>query len=122
MGRGETWRVGWGGVGMDRGMARGGERGGYAEIGRDWEKAAYEEAENAAKCAELLGEVITDATKKNLEMRVDAENGATAGKFELAKKANELNLAAVTHTVYKRARAEARHGKAFEGLLKRYFG
>ena len=91
-------------------------------FGLYWEKAAYEEAEHAAKFAELLGEVITDSTKKNLEMRVDAENGATAGKFELAKKAKELNLDAIHDTVHEMARDEARHGKAFEGLLKRYFG
>ncbi len=97
-------------------------REGYPEIGLYWEKAAYEEAEHAAKFAELLGEVVTDSTKKNLEMRVDAENGATAGKFELAKKAKELNLDAIHDTVHEMARDEARHGKAFEGLLKRYFG
>ena len=91
-------------------------------FGLYWEKAAYEEAEHAAKFAELLGEVLTDSTKKNLEMRVDAENGATAGKFELAKKAKELNLDAIHDTVHEMARDEARHGKAFEGLLKRYFG
>ena len=91
-------------------------------FGLYWEKAAYEEAEHAAKFAELLGEVITDSTKKNLEMRVDAENGATAGKFELAKKAKELGLDAIHDTVHEMARDEARHGKAFEGLLKRYFG
>ena len=91
-------------------------------FGLYWEKAAYEEAEHAAKFAELLGDVVTDSTKKNLEMRVDAENGATAGKFELAKKAKELNLDAIHDTVHEMARDEARHGKAFEGLLKRYFG
>ena len=91
-------------------------------FGLYWEKAAYEEAEHAAKFAELLGEVLTDSTKKNLEMRVDAENGATAGKFELAKKAKELNLDAIHDTVHEMARDEARHGKALEGLLKRYFG
>ena len=91
-------------------------------FGLYWEKAAYEEAEHAAKFAELLGEVLTDSTKKNLEMRVDAENGATAGKFELAKKAKELNLDAIHDTVHEMARDEARHGKAFEGLLMRYFG
>ena len=84
--------------------------------------AALEEAEHAAKFAELLGDVVTDSTKKNLEMRVDAENGATAGKFELAKKAKELGLDAIHDTVHEMARDEARHGKAFEGLLKRYFG
>ena len=108
-------------VGMYLCMARIAHREGYPEIGLYWEKAAYEEAEHAAKFAELLGEVVTDSTKKNLEMRVDAENGATAGKFELAKKAKELNLDAIHDTVHEMARDEARHGKALEGLLKRYF-
>ena len=84
--------------------------------------AAFEEAEHAAKFAELLGEVVTDSTKKNLEMRVDAEHGATEGKFDLAKRAKALNLDAIHDTVHEMARDEARHGKAFEGLLKRYFG
>ena len=109
-------------VGMYLAMARVAHREGYPEIGLYWEKAAYEEAEHAAKFAELLGEVVTASTKKNLEMRVDAENGATAGKFELAKKAKELNLDAIHDTVHEMARDEARHGKAFEGLLNRYFG
>ena len=109
-------------VGMYLAMARVAHREGYPEIGLYWEKAAYEEAEHAAKFAELLGEVVTDSTKKNLEMRVEAENGATAGKFELAKKAKELGLDAIHDTVHEMARDEARHGKAFEGLLKRYFG
>ena len=109
-------------VGMYLCMARIAHREGYPEIGLYWEKAAYEEAEHAAKFAELLGEVVTDSTKKNLELRVDAENGATAGKFDLAKKAKELNLDAIHDTVHEMARDEARHGKAFEGLLKRYFG
>ena len=87
-----------------------------------YEKAAWEEAEHAAKFAELLGEVVTDSTKKNLEMRVDAENGATAGKFDLAKRAKAANLDAIHDTVHEMARDEARHGRAFEGLLKRYFG
>ena len=109
-------------VGMYLAMARVAHREGYPEIGLYWEKAAYEEAEHAAKFAELLGEVVTDSTKKNLEMRVDAENGATAGKFDLAKRAKALNLDAIHDTVHEMARDEARHGKAFEGLLKRYFG
>ena len=109
-------------VGMYLAMARVAHREGYPEIGLYWEKAAYEEAEHAAKFAELLGEVVTDSTKRNLEMRVDAENGATSGKFELAKKAKELGLDAIHDTVHEMARDEARHGKAFEGLLKRYFG
>ena len=109
-------------VGMYLAMARVAHREGYPEIGLYWEKAAYEEAEHAAKFAELLGEVVTDSTKKNLEMRVDAENGATSGKFDLAKMAKELNLDAIHDTVHEMARDEARHGRAFEGLLKRYFG
>ena len=108
-------------VGMYLAMARVAHREGYPEIGLYWEKAAYEEAEHAAKFAELLGEVVTDSTKKNLEMRVDAENGATAGKFELAKLAKQYNLDAIHDTVHEMARDEARHGKAFEGLLARYF-
>ena len=109
-------------VGMYLAMARVAHREGYPEIGLYWEKAAYEEAEHAAKFAELLGEVVTASTKKNLEMRVEAENGATAGKFELAKMAKELGLDAIHDTVHEMARDEARHGKAFAGLLARYFG
>ena len=109
-------------VGMYLAMARVAFREGYPEIGLYWEKAAYEEAEHAAKFAELLGEVLSTSTKKNLEMRVDAENGATKGKFELAKRAKELNLDAIHDTVHEMARDEARHGKAFLGLLNRYFG
>ncbi len=109
-------------VGMYLAMARVAHREGYPEIGLYWEKAAYEEAEHAAKFAELLGEVVTDSTKKNLEMRVEAENGATAGKFDLAKRAKALNLDAIHDTVHEMARDEARHGKAFAGLLARYFG
>ena len=84
-------------------------------------KAAYEEAEHAAKFAELLGDVVTPSTKRNLELRVEAENGATLGKFELAKMAKEYGLDAIHDTVHEMARDEARHGKAFEGLLNRYF-
>ena len=109
-------------VGMYLAMARVAFREGYPEIGLYWEKAAYEEAEHAAKFAELLGEVVTSSTKKNLEMRVEAENGATAGKTDLAKRAKELGLDAIHDTVHEMARDEARHGKAFAGLLKRYFG
>ncbi len=109
-------------VGMYLAMARVAHREGYPEIGLYWEKAAYEEAEHAAKFAELLGEVVTDSTKKNLEMRVEAENGATAGKFALAKLAKQYNLDAIHDTVHEMARDEARHGKAFKGLLERYFG
>ena len=109
-------------VGMYLAMSRVAFREGYPEIGMYWEKAAFEEAEHAAKFAELLGEVVTDSTKKNLEMRVDAENGATAGKTDLAKRAKDLGLDAIHDTVHEMARDEARHGKAFEGLLKRYFG
>ncbi len=108
-------------VGMYLAMARVAFREGYPEIGLYWEKAAYEEAEHAAKFAELLGEVVTDSTKKNLQMRVEAENGATEGKNRLAKRAKELGLDAIHDTVHEMARDEARHGKAFQGLLNRYF-
>ncbi len=108
-------------VGMYLAMSRVAYREGYTEVGLYYEKAAYEEAEHAAKFAELLGEVVTPSTKKNLEMRVEAENGATAGKVELASLAKQLNLDAIHDTVHEMARDEARHGKAFKGLLDRYF-
>ena len=109
-------------VGMHLAMSRVAHREGYPEVGLYYEKAAWEEAEHASKFAELLGEVVTDSTKKNLEMRVAAENGATAGKFDLAKRAKALNLDAIHDTVHEMAKDGARHGKAFEGLLNRYFG
>ena len=109
-------------VGMYLAMARVAFREGYPEIGLYWEKAAYEEAEHAAKFAEILGEVVTPSTKKNLEMRVAAENGATAGKYDLARRAKAANLDAIHDTVHEMAKDEARHGRAFEGLLNRYFG
>ena len=109
-------------VGMYLAMSRVAYREGYPEIGEYWKTAAFEEAEHAAKFAELLGECVSPSTKKNLEVRVAAENGATAGKTELAKKAKALNLDAIHDTVHEMARDEARHGKAFKGLLDRYFG
>jgi len=109
-------------VGMYLAMSRVAHREGYPEIGLYWEKAAWEEAEHAAKFAELLGEVITDSTEKNLQMRVDAENGACSGKKALAKMAKDQNLDAIHDTVHEMAKDEARHGRAFEGLLNRYFG
>ncbi len=108
-------------VGMYLAMARVAHREGYPEIGLYWEKAAWEEAEHAAKFAELLGEVVTDSTAKNLLMRIEAENGATMGKADLAKRAKILNLDAIHDTVHEMARDEARHGKAFLGLYNRYF-
>ncbi len=108
-------------VGMYLAMARVAHREGYPEIGLYYEKAAYEEAEHAAKFAELLGEVVTSSTKKNLEMRYMAENGACEGKKMLATKAKELGYDAVHDTVHEMAKDEARHGKAFKGLLDRYF-
>ena len=102
-------------VGMYLAMARVAHREGYPEIGMYWEKAGLEEAEHAAKFAELLGEVVTTSTKKNLEMRVDAENGATAGKFELAKLAKKYNLDAIHDTVHEMARDEARPRQGVRG-------
>jgi len=109
-------------VGMYLAMSRVANREGYPEIGEYWRRAALEEAEHAAKFAELLGEVLTDSTKENLAMRVDAECGATAGKLELAKRAKQLGLDAIHDTVHEMAKDEARHGRAFKGLLERYFG
>mgnify|MGYP002677781607 FL=1 len=108
-------------VGMYLAMARVAFREGYPEVGLYYEKAAHEEAEHAAKFAELLGEVVTDSTKKNLEMRYQAESGACEGKLALAKKAKELGLDAIHDTVHEMAKDEARHGRAFKGLLDRYF-
>ena len=108
-------------VGMYLAMGRVAAREGYPEIALYWEKAAYEEADHASRFAELLGEVITDSTKKNLQMRVDAECGATQGKTDLAKLCKKYNLDALHDTIHEMARDEARHGKAFKGLLERYF-
>ncbi len=113
-------------VGMYLCMARVAYREGYPEVGLYWEKAAFEEAEHAAKFAELLGSDLegnmTASTEKNLKWRVDCEFGATAGKVELAKCAKKNNLDAIHDTVHEMARDEARHGKALKGLLERYFG
>ena len=108
-------------VGMYLAMSRVAFREGYPEIGLYWEQAALEEAEHAAKFAELLGEVVTASTKENLTLRAAAENGATAGKADLAARAKKLGFDAIHDTVHEMAKDEARHGKAFEGLLKRYF-
>ena len=109
-------------VGMYIAMSRQAIREGYPEIGAFYLQAAYEEAEHAAKFAELLGEVVTSSTEKNLKLRSEAECGATAGKFELAKRAKELGYDAIHDTVHEMAKDEARHGRGFEGMLKRYFG
>ena len=102
-------------------MSRAAFREGYPEVGMYYEKAAYEEAEHASKFAELLGEVVSASTKENLEKRVLAESGACEGKLALAKKAKELGYDAVHDTVHEMAKDEARHGRAFKGLLDRYF-
>lgn len=108
-------------VGMYLAMARVAEREGYPEVAEAYKRYAYEEADHASKFAELLGEVITDSTKKNLQMRVDAETGACAGKLELAKRAKQLGYDAIHDTVHEMAKDEARHGAGFKGLLNRYF-
>jgi rubrerythrin len=109
-------------AGMYLAMGRAACREGYAEIGMYYEKAALEEAEHAARFAELLGEVVSESTKENLDKRIAAENGATSGKVDLAKRAKAANLDAIHDTVHEMARDEARHGKAFAALRKRYFG
>lgn len=109
-------------VGMYLAMSRVADREGFPEIAEAYKRIAFEEAEHAAKFAELLGEVVSDSTKTNLEMRVAAENGACKGKKELATKAKQLNLDAIHDTVHEMCKDEARHGCAFEGMLNRYFG
>lgn len=109
-------------VGMYLAMSRAAFREGYPEVGMYYDKAAHEEAEHAAKFAELLGEVVSDSTAENLRVRIEAENGATAGKTDLAKRAKAAGLDAIHDTVHEMARDEARHGKAFQGLYNRYFG
>ncbi|MCL2555699.1 MAG: NADH peroxidase [Firmicutes bacterium] len=109
-------------VGMYLAMSRQADREGYPEVAEAYKRIAFEEAEHAAKFAELLGEVVDISTKKNLEARVMAEQGATQGKFDIAKKAKELGLDAIHDTVHEMAKDEARHGRAFNGLLQRHFG
>ena len=108
-------------VGMYLAMSRQADREGYPEVAEAYKRIAFEEAEHAAKFAELLGEVVVPCTKTNLKVRVEAENGATAGKLALAKKAKQLGYDAIHDTVHEMCKDEARHGCAFNGLLKRYF-
>lgn len=109
-------------VGMYLAMARVADREGYPEVAEAFKRYALEEAEHAAKFAELLGEVVTPSTKKNLELRAAAEAGACEGKLAIAKKAKQLGYDAIHDTVHEMAKDEARHGAGFAGLLKRYFG
>jgi len=108
-------------VGMYLAMSRQADREGYPEVAEAYKRIAWEEAEHAAKFAELLGEVVDVSTKKNLEMRVMAEHGATQGKKDIATKAKQLNYDAIHDTVHEMCKDEARHGMAFQGLLQRYF-
>ncbi len=108
-------------VGMYLAMSRQADREGYPEVAEAYKRIAFEEAEHAAKFAELLGECVDADTKKNLSVRVDAEAGATAGKLALAKRAKELGYDAIHDTVHEMCKDEARHGSAFLGLLNRYF-
>ena len=109
-------------VGMYLAMSRQADREGYPEVAEAYKRIAFEEAEHAAKFAELLGECVVADTKANLEARVAAEHGATQGKKDLATLAKQLNLDAIHDTVHEMCKDEARHGKAFLGLLERYFG
>ena len=108
-------------VGMYLAMSRQADREGYPEVAEAYKRIAFEEAEHAARFAELLGEVVDASTRMNLELRVAAEHGATQGKKDLATRAKELNLDAIHDTVHEMCKDEARHGKAFQGLLNRYF-
>ncbi|MGL5051368.1 MAG: ferritin-like domain-containing protein [Fusobacteriaceae bacterium] len=108
-------------VGMYLAMSRVADREGYPEVAEAYKRIAFEEAEHAAKFAELLGECVSASTEQNLAMRVEAEYGATAGKFDIAKRAKQLGFDAIHDTVHEMAKDEARHGRAFLGLLNRYF-
>ena len=108
-------------VGMYLAMSRQADREGFPEVAEAYKKIAFEEAEHAAKFAELLGEVVDADTKTNLEKRVAAEHGACQGKKDLATLAKQLNLDAIHDTVHEMCKDEARHGRAFKGLLERYF-
>ena len=108
-------------IGMYLAMSRQADREGFPEIAEAYKRIAFEEAEHAAKFAEMLGEVLKADTKTNLQMRVDAENGACQGKKDLAVKAKQLNYDAIHDTVHEMCKDEARHGQVFAGLLKRYF-
>lgn len=108
-------------VGMYIAMSRQADREGFPEIAEAYKRIAFEEADHASRFAELLGDVVTSSTKKNLELRVEAEHGACQGKKELATLAKKLNYDAIHDTVHEMCKDEARHGKAFEGLLNRYF-
>jgi len=109
-------------VGMYLAMSRQADREGYPEVAEAYKRIAYEEADHAARYAEMLGEVVSASTKKNLEARMMAEHGATQGKLDLARKAKQLNYDAIHDSVHEMCKDEARHGKAFQGLLNRYFG
>jgi rubrerythrin len=102
-------------------MSRQADREGYPEVAEAYKRIAFEEAEHAAKFAELLGEVVEADTKANLEARVAAEHGACQGKKDIATRAKELGYDAIHDTVHEMCKDEARHGQAFKGLLDRYF-
>lgn len=108
-------------VGMYLAMSRQAEREGYPEVAEAYKRIAFEEAEHAAKFAEMLGEVLVADTKENLKARVAAEHGACKGKKDIATKAKELGYDAIHDTVHEMCKDEARHGMAFKGLLERYF-
>ncbi|MBR2273392.1 MAG: NADH peroxidase [Alphaproteobacteria bacterium] len=108
-------------VGMYLAMSRQADREGFPEIAEAFKRYAFEEADHAARIAEMLGEVLTDSTKKNVEMRAAAEFGACDGKKKIATLAKELGYDAVHDSIHEMAKDEARHGKGFDGLLKRYF-
>ena len=108
-------------VGMYLAMSRAADREGYPEIAEAYKRIAYEEADHASKFAEMLGEVVSPSSKANLEARVEAEFGACDGKKKLATLAKQNNLDAIHDTVHEMCKDEARHGRAFKGLLDRYF-
>ena len=107
-------------VGMYLAMSRQADREGYPEIAEAFKRYAWEEAEHAAKFAELLGECVWD-TRTNVEKRMLAEQGACEDKKRIATLAKQHNLDAIHDTVHEMCKDEARHGAGFQGLFNRYF-
>jgi rubrerythrin len=108
-------------VGMYLAMSRAAIREGYADIGMFYRQVAFEEADHASRYAEMLGEVVSDSTAKNLKVRYEAESGASKGKTAFAKKCKEMGLDALHDSIHEMARDESRHGKGFLGFYNRYF-
>jgi len=108
-------------VGLYLAMARQAQREGYPEIAEVLKSIAFDEAWHAARYAELNG-LISPSTRENLEKMLAGEKAANKGKREAAVKAKESGVDEAHDLFDESSRDEARHARALEGLLKRYFG